>query len=137
MVNEPDPWVIGILMNNVWRIGDDAHGHVLNTYTVQPFINFNLPFAWAISTSPLITADWSAPAGEKWTVPIGIGVSKVTHIGTQAMSFEMQYYHNLNHPAPAGAESLRLEATMLWPTAATKAKAKAKGGGGKKADDQN
>src|SRR5262249_25124795 len=52
----PPTWVIGILANNVWRIGGDAHGHVLNSFVLQPFINFNLPFAWAISTSPLITA---------------------------------------------------------------------------------
>jgi hypothetical protein len=98
----PGPWVIGALTNNVWRIGGDAEGHVLNTFTTQPFINFNLPFAWSITTAPIITADWSAGEGQKWTVPIGIGVGKVTHIGTQAMNFGMQYYHNLNHPSVAG-----------------------------------
>lgn len=117
----PGPWVIGILANNVWRVGDEAHnGNVLNSFVLQPFINFNLPFAWAISTAPLITADWSAPDGQKWTVPIGAGVSKITHIGEQPMEFLIQYYHNLNHPSTAGAKSLRLEATMLFPVAGTK-----------------
>jgi len=116
----PGPWVIGLLVNNIWRIGGDAHGHVLNNLTTQPFINFNLPFAWAISTAPLITSDWSAPEGERWTVPIGGGVSKITHIGDQPMEFLLQYYHNLNHPSHAGAESIRLEATMLWPVAGAK-----------------
>jgi hypothetical protein len=130
----PGPWVIGALVNNVWRIGGDAQGHVLNTFTTQPFINFNLPFAWSITTAPIITADWSAGEGQKWTVPIGIGVGKITHIGTQAMNFGMQYYHNLNHPSVAGAEQMRFQATLLWPTAAAAAAAKAKGG--RKADDQ-
>ncbi len=121
----PGPWVIGLLANNVWRIGGDAHGHPLNNFAIQPFINFNLPFAWAISTSPLITADWSSPEGEKWTVPIGAGVSKITHVGDQPVSFELQYYHNLNNPTSAGAEQLRMEATMLWPVAGAK-KGKAK-----------
>jgi len=117
----PGPWVIGLLANNVWRIGGRAsNGHVLNNFTLQPFINFNLPLAWAISTAPLITADWSAPEGERWTVPIGVGVSKITHIGDQPMSFELQYYHNLKNPTPAGAEQLRLEATLLWPVARAK-----------------
>ena len=39
----PGPWVIGVLANNIWRIGGAAQGEVLNTFTVQPFINFNLP----------------------------------------------------------------------------------------------
>jgi len=129
----PGPWVIGALANNVWRIGGDAQGHVLNAFTTQPFINFNLPFAWSITTAPIITADWSAGEGQKWTVPIGIGVGKITHIGTQAMNFGMQYYHNLNHPSVAGAEQMRFQATLLWPTAAAAAKAK----GGRKADDQD
>ena len=117
----PGPWVIGTLVNNVWRIGGAAHGEVLNTFTVQPFINFNLPNAWAISTAPLITSNWSAPEGQRWTVPIGLGVSKITHIGEQPMNLELQYYHNVKHPSFAGTEQLRLEAAMLWPTAAARA----------------
>jgi len=120
-----------MLANNIWRIGGEAHGHVLNTFTTQPFINFNLPFAWSITTAPIITADWSAADGQKWTVPIGIGVGKITHIGTQAMSFGMQYYHNLNHPSFAGAEQMRFQATLLWPTAAAAAARS-----GRRADDQ-
>ena len=43
------------------------------------------------------------------------------------MSFGMQYYPNLNDPSSAGAEQMRFQATLLWPTAAAAA-AKAKGG---------
>ena len=68
---------------------------MLNSFTVQPFINYNLPHAWAISTAPLITSNWSAPSGQRWTVPIGAGVSKVTHVGEQPLNLELQYYHNV------------------------------------------
>src|SRR4029078_7161197 len=37
----PGPWVIGVLATNIWRIGGEAHGEALNTFTMQPFINFN------------------------------------------------------------------------------------------------
>lgn len=110
----PGPWVIGTLVNNIWRIGGAAHGHVLNTFTVQPFINYNLPRAWAISTAPLITSDWSAPEGQRWTVPIGLGISKVTHLVEQPLNFELQYYHAVKHPGNAGSEQLRLEVAALW-----------------------
>jgi hypothetical protein len=120
----PGKWVIGTLVNNIWRIGGAAHGHPLNTFTVQPFINYNLPRAWAISTAPLITSDWSAPSGQRWTVPIGIGVSKITHVVEQPLNLELQYYHAVNHPSAAGSEQLRLEVAALWPTAAAMAKEK-------------
>jgi hypothetical protein len=117
----PGPWVIGALVNNVWRIGGEIHGTPLNTFTTQPFINLNLPRAWAISTSPLITSNWSAQPSQRWTVPLGLGFSKVAHIGDQPMNFEIQYYHNVNHPTLAGSNTMRLEASALWPTAAAKA----------------
>ena len=120
----PGPWVIGVLANNIWRIGGAAHGEVLNSFVVQPFINFNLPLAWAISTAPLITSNWSAPQGQRWTVPIGGGVSKITHIGDQPMNLQLQYYHNLKHPDFAGSEELRLAVAFLWPSAAVAEKEK-------------
>lgn len=120
----PKQWVIGTLINNVWRIGGDANGHVLNTFTLQPFVNYNLPRAWAISTAPLITSDWSAREGDRWTVPLGLGVSKIAHIGDQPMNFILEYYHNVSHPDRAGSEQLRMEVAALWPTAAAKAKEK-------------
>jgi hypothetical protein len=117
----PGPWVIGVLANNIWRVGGDIHGTPLNTFTLQPFINLNLPHAWAISTAPLMTSNWSAQPQQKWTIPIGAGVSKIARIGDQPMNFLIQYYHNVNHPTLAGANSMRLEAAALWPTAQAKA----------------
>ena len=60
----PGHWVIGTLVNNIWRIGGAAHGDVLNTFTVQPFINYNLPHAWAISTAPR-PKNWTRPASTR------------------------------------------------------------------------
>jgi hypothetical protein len=121
----PGPWVIGTLVNNIWRIGGAAHGRVLNSFTAQPFINLNLPHAWALSTAPLITSNWSAQRSQRWTVPLGMGFSKITHVGEQPMNLIIQYYHNLNHPATAGSEQMRFQASVLWPTAAAAAKEKA------------
>ena len=40
---------------------NERPGRVSNPRPIQPFINFNLPRAWAISTGPVITSNWSAP----------------------------------------------------------------------------
>jgi len=120
----PGPWVIGALVNNIWRIGGEANGHVLNAFTLQPFINYNLPHAWAISTAPLISSDWSAREGQRWTVPIGLGVSKIMHVVEQPLNLQLEYYHNVEHPRLAGSEQLRLSVAALWPTAAAMAERK-------------
>jgi len=57
-------------------------------------------------------------------VPIGLGVSKITHVGDQPLNLLLQYYHNVEHPELSGSEQLRLEVAALWPTAAAKAREK-------------
>ena len=110
-----DRWVVGALANNLWRIGGDSFGKDINQFLTQPFINFNIPQGWAITTAPIITADWNARDGDKWTVPIGIGVSKVAAIGKQPVSIAMQYYHNVEHPDAAGSDQFRFAFTFLFP----------------------
>jgi hypothetical protein len=107
-------WVVGVLANQLWRIGGDNFGNPVNQFLVQPFINFNIPKGWSITSSPLITANWNA-RDDKWTVPLGIGVGKVTLIGRQPVSLGMQYYHNVEHPDIAGANQMRFVFTPLFP----------------------
>ncbi|HEX4682559.1 MAG TPA: hypothetical protein VH277_07625 [Gemmatimonadaceae bacterium] len=111
----PGRWVIGALANNLWRVSGVDNGPPVNQLTVQPFVNFNIPSGWAIVTAPIIMSNWSSPEGERWTVPIGIGLSKVTAIGRQPVSLGMQYYHNVKHPTPAGADQFRFQFTLLYP----------------------
>ena len=107
-------WVVGMLANQLWRIGGDAFGADVNQFLVQPFVNFNIPKGWSITSAPIITANWSA-RDDKWTVPLGIGVGKVTLIGRQPVSIGMQYYHNVERPALAGANQFRFVFTPLFP----------------------
>jgi hypothetical protein len=107
-------WVVGVLANQIWRIGGDNFGPDVNQCLVQPFINFNIPKGWSITSAPIITSNWSA-RGDRWTTPVGIGVGKVTLIGRQPVSLGMQYYHNVVHPDLAGANQLRLTFTPLFP----------------------
>ena len=60
----------------------------------------------------------------RWTVPIGLGVSKVTHVMEQPLNLVLQYYHNVEHPRRAGANEMRFFVAALWPTAAAEAERK-------------
>ena len=78
-------------------------------------MNFNIPKGWSISTSPVITANWSADDGDEWTVPLGIGVGKITAIGRQPVSIGMQYYHNVERPDQGAANQFRFVFSPLFP----------------------
>lgn len=71
-VYKPGNWVIGMLINNVWSLESDN-----SAFTIQPFINYNLPKGYYLSTSPKMTANWEADSGNKWNIPIGLGIGKI------------------------------------------------------------
>ena len=71
-VIKPSNWVIGMLINNVWSLESDN-----SAFTIQPFINYNLPKGYYLSTSPKVVANWEADSDNRWTIPMGIGVGKL------------------------------------------------------------
>ena len=116
----PGKWVIGAVTNQMWRIAGGDNTTPINSFFIQPFINYNLHRGWSISTGPSITADWNAPSGQQWTVPLGLGVSKVDRIGKQPVNLSLQYYHNVVRPDNGPADVVRMVFALLYPVARAK-----------------
>mgnify|MGYP001451483501 FL=1 len=69
LVYTKGPIVAGGLINNIWSFaGDD--GRDVNKMLIQPFLNYNLPKGWYLTSSPIITANWNQVENKRWTVPI-------------------------------------------------------------------
>ena len=111
------PWVLGGVLNNLWTFSDDGGSPEVNSFFLQPFVNYNFGKGWALSSSPAITANWDAPDGEEWTVPLGAGISKTTAFNRRPMSLSMQYYHNVEHPTASAGDQLRFQISFLYPSA--------------------
>ena len=65
----PGQWVVGSLLSNVWDVSGDQN---VNFFTWQYFINYNFVKAkgWYLTSAPIMTANWNAPSGNQWTVPV-------------------------------------------------------------------
>lgn len=111
----PGPWVIGALVNQLWTYAGPRGSTGVNAFTFQYFINYNFGIGWSISSSPLISANFSAPGAQQWTVPWGLGISKVTAIGTRPISLALQYYNNVIAPPSAGRNQVRMQVSLLYP----------------------
>lgn len=108
--------VLGLLAFNVWTFADSDHAPPeVNGLNVQPFINYNLRDGWALQFSPAITANWDAPSGEKWTVPLGLAISKVTAVGTHPVLLVVDYYNNVERPTAATKTKIRFTVALLFP----------------------
>ena len=111
--------VAGGLVNNIWSFaGED--GRDVNKMLIQPFLNYNLPKGWYLTSSPIITANWNNPKNKGWTVPVGAGFGRVFVLGTQPINASLSAYYNLVKPEVAGQTllgdwTIRAQVQFLFP----------------------
>jgi hypothetical protein len=110
----PGNWVMGALVANVWSYAGSDDQDVKFFFS-QPFINYNLPKGWYLSSSPIITANWEANSGQKWTVPVGGGFGKIFRIGPQPMNASIQGFYHAEKPDPLGDWSMRVQLQFMFP----------------------
>jgi hypothetical protein len=64
---------------------------------------------------PSITANWNAPPGQRWTIPLGGGVQKTFKLGDQLMQLGLSYFTNVKKPTYAPQTTLRANWSLLFP----------------------
>ena len=109
-----NPWVVGVLINNVWSVGN-SDPRDYNKGLVQPFINYNLAKGWYLVSSPIITVDWKARGSQQWTVPAGGGVGKLAHLGPLPVNLQLAGYYNVAKPDFASNWQVRTQVQFLFP----------------------
>ncbi len=114
LLTMPGQWVIGTLVSNVWSFAGSGTDDV-NSFTLQYFINYNMPGGSYFTTAPIITADWEADSGDKWTIPLGGGIGQVFRLGSQPVNFNVQAYYNVKKPEFGGSWQLRVQWQFLFP----------------------
>jgi hypothetical protein len=111
----PGNWVTGVLISQLWSVAGDGDRRATAPFTMQPFVNYNLPSGWALISSPIITADWKDPGPDAWLIPAGGGASRTFTWGAQAMTFAVTAYSNVVRTENAPSWTLRMQLTLLYP----------------------
>jgi hypothetical protein len=113
LFKDTGPLVFGVVANNIWSFGGPpGSSDRTNQLLLNPFISYHLGNGWALGSSPNITANWIA-AGEKWTVPVGGGLSKTFRLGEQPIKLGLDVYYNAIRPN-AGNDTWLLQATLTF-----------------------
>jgi hypothetical protein len=113
---QPGQWVIGGLINNLWSFAGKSDREDINLMTIQPFVNYNFPKGYYLSTAPIVTANWEADSDDTWTVPLG-GGGRLMRFGKLPVNLQAQAYYNVAKPddAPTADWTLRLQVQFLFP----------------------
>ena len=111
----PGNWVLGVLAQNVWSFAGDSDAPEINQFLLQYFLNYNLANGWYLSSSPNITADWTAGKAERWTVPFGGGAGRLVRIGNQPVDFKLTAYWNAEKPENSPDWNTQFTVKFLFP----------------------
>jgi hypothetical protein len=114
-LSKGSPWVYGVLINNVWSVGGSGSDPSYSNFLLQPFVNYNFPGGFYLVSAPIITADWKADSGDRWTVPLGGGVGKIVQIGRLPVNFQLQAFNNVAKPDNGADWQLRFQFQFLFP----------------------
>lgn len=91
----PDPggWNVGALAQHWWSYAGDDDREDTNQTNIQYFLNYRLSGTELVGMTPNILVNWEADSGEKLNLPVGLGYSNVTKLGSLPVRWgvELQY----------------------------------------------
>jgi hypothetical protein len=114
-LNHGDPWVYGVLVNNIWSLTSNKQGGSYNNGLIQPFVNYNFPEGFYLTSAPILTVDWKADSGQQWLIPIGGGVGKIFHIGKLPVNTQLSAYYNVIRPDFQANWQIRAQVQLMFP----------------------
>ena len=115
VLTQPGPWTIGVLVNNYWSVAGASDRKNVNQMLLQYFLDYNLRHGWYLVSSPEMTAKWLEPSDKVWTVPLGGGIGRIVHFGSQATKISAQLFRNAVYPLNGSTWSMRVQVALLYP----------------------
>ncbi|HTZ41075.1 MAG TPA: hypothetical protein VMB77_13010 [Syntrophales bacterium] len=91
-------WIGFVFPQYTWGVGgSDPNTPSASYLSLLYGFFYNLPNGWQVGTSPTISYDDNAPSGNKWNVPVGITVSKMTRIGGLPVKVQLGLEYSVVH----------------------------------------
>jgi hypothetical protein len=114
---QPWKWTLGVLVSNLFSVAGPSNRADVNAFTLQYFINYNLKKGYYLTFAPIITANWNAPSGNVWLVPVGGGTGRIMRLGFQPVNVSVQAYGNAKRPDnfPSPTWQLKFQIAFLYP----------------------
>ncbi len=110
-----NPWVYGVLANNIWSLSSNERGGAYNNGLIQPFVNYNFESGFYLTSSPIATVNWKADSSQRWTVPLGGGVGKIFHLGRLPVNTQLSAYYNVIKPDDGANWQIRAQVQLMFP----------------------
>lgn len=102
----------GILANHIWSVaGSNSRSDISATF-LQPFYSHTTASALTLGLNSESSYDWKS---KKWTVPINVTATQLTHMGKQPVSIGGGLRYYVVSPKDGPNWGVRLIFTLLFP----------------------
>ncbi len=84
-------WTAGVFPQYTFGIGgwNNKETPTVSSLSLLYFFWYNLPGGWQVGTNPTISYDNKASSGNRWNVPVGLVVTKMTKVGSLPVKFQL------------------------------------------------
>ena len=117
VLSMPGDWVFGTLIQNMWSIGGSSDpDQDVNKLIWQYFVNYNFSDSWYLTSTPIMTADWTKESGEQWTVPVGGGLGKLMKFESfPPLDIKLQAFYTVVRPTGGPEWSAMFSVKLILP----------------------
>jgi hypothetical protein len=91
-------WKIGGLLQTYWDYAGPSGRDDVSLMNLQYFIYYSLDEVTSIGAAPNIIANWEQTSGNKWTVPIGLGINRTFQFGKVPVRFGFEVHYSVVQP---------------------------------------
>ena len=115
-VARPGRWLFGVRTYNIWSFAGDGERSDVNQFLLHYILLRVLGGGWYFISAPVVTADWNAPNGDQWLVPVGGGAGKLVKVGRRGVDLQVSVFYNVIHPEtrPHADWTLRIQLQFLF-----------------------
>jgi len=110
-----DKFIVGVFPQQWWSFAGDSSRPDTSQLNLQPIATWFLGEGWSVGYSGNILADWKAPSGQQWTVPIGVAVGKVVKLGRLPVKVQLAGQYMPIHPDGGQEWNIQLQLTPVIP----------------------
>lgn len=98
------PWTLGVLVEHWWSVDGDEDRADVSLTEIKYVARYALPNAWSIGMGPTVSIDWEADSENRYTVPIGLGVTKTVRFGSVPVKLRLEANYSVIRPEDYGTE---------------------------------
>jgi hypothetical protein len=94
---------VAALVQNYFSHSGDSDRDKVRLMNLQYFYYYSLSDVMSIGAGPNIIANWEASKGDKWTVPIGLGINRTFQFGKVPVRIGAEAFYNVVRPDSIGS----------------------------------